>query len=79
MLLPIAGLLLALLATEATAGAWPRPKGETFVSVATRQSTGARTLIAAVQDIRSYNSIYVEHGVTDRLHRRPRCRPGPRA
>lgn len=64
---PIAGLLIALAATEATAGAWPRPKGETFVSLATRQSTGARTLIAAVQDIRSYNSIYVEHGLTDRL------------
>jgi hypothetical protein len=63
----IAGLLLALAATEAGAGAWPRPKGETFVSVATRQSTGARTLIAAVQDITSYTSIYVEHGVTDRL------------
>jgi len=62
-----AGLMLALAATQASAGAWPRPKGETFVSVATRQSTGARTLIAAVQDIRSYNSIYVEHGVTDRL------------
>ena len=62
-----AGLMLALAATEAAAGAWPRPKGETFVSVATRWSTGARTLIAAVQDIRSYNSIYLEHGVTDRL------------
>jgi hypothetical protein len=60
-------LMLALAATEVSAGAWPRPKGETFVSVATRQSTGARTLIAAVQDIRSYTSIYVEHGVTDRL------------
>jgi hypothetical protein len=63
----IAGLMLALVAGQAEAGAWPRPEGETFVSVATRQSTGARTLIAAVQDIRSYNSIYVEHGVTDRL------------
>jgi hypothetical protein len=62
-----AGLMLVLAAAEASAGAWPRPKGETFVSVATRQSTGARTLIAAVQDIRSYTSIYVEHGVTDRL------------
>ena len=63
----IGGLMLALAATEAAAGAWPRPKGETFVSIATRQSTGARTLIAAVQDIESYNSIYVEHGLTDRL------------
>ena len=64
---PIAGLLIALAATEAAAGAWPRPKGETFVSVASRYSTGARTLVAAVQDIRSYNSIYVEHGLTERL------------
>jgi hypothetical protein len=67
MRMPIAGLLLALAATEAAAGAWPRPKGETFISIATRQSTGARTLVAAVQDIDSYNSIYVEHGLTDRL------------
>lgn len=62
----IAGLMIALVATEAAAGAWPRPKGETFVSVASRWSTGARTLIAAVQDIQSYNSIYAEHGLTDR-------------
>jgi len=64
---PIAGLLLALAATEAAAGAWPRPRGETFVSIGTRQTTGARTLIAAVQDIHSYNSLYLEHGLTDRL------------
>jgi hypothetical protein len=63
----IAGAMLVLAATEAAAGAWPRPKGETFVSIATRQTTGARTLIAAVQDIHSYNSIYLEHGLTDRL------------
>jgi hypothetical protein len=67
MRIAFAGLLLALAATEAVAGAWPRPKGETFVSIATRQSTGARTLIAAVQDIHSYNSIYLEHGLTERL------------
>ena len=63
----IAAALLAFAATEATAGAWPRPKGETFVSVATRQSTGARTLIGAVQDVHSYNSVYAEYGLTDRL------------
>ena len=67
MRIPTAGLLLALAGTEAAAGAWPRPKGETFVSIATRQTTGARTLIAAVQDIRSYSSVYIEHGLTDRL------------
>lgn len=64
---PFAGLILALAATQADAGAWPRPRGETFVSVATRQTTGGRTLIAAVQDIRSYNSVYLEYGLTDRL------------
>lgn len=63
----VAATLLAFAATEAVAGAWPRPKGETFVSVATRQSTGARTLIGAIQDVHSYNSIYAEHGLTDRL------------
>jgi hypothetical protein len=63
----ISGLMLLVAATTAEAGAWPRPRGETFVSLATRQTTGARTLIAAVQDIDSYTSIYVEHGLTDRL------------
>lgn len=61
------GLLAALRPAPAAAGAWPRPKGETFVSVATRYSTGARTLIAALQDIQSYNSIYAEYGLTDRV------------
>ena len=67
MRMPIAAVLFALAATEAAAGAWPRPKGETFVSIATRQSTGARTLIGAVQDLHNYTSIYAEYGLTERL------------
>ena len=67
MRMPIAAVLFALAATEAAAGAWPRPKGETFVSIATRQSTGARTLIGAVQDLHNYTSVYAEYGLTERL------------
>jgi hypothetical protein len=60
-------LALALPAAEAVAGAWPRPKGETFLSFGQQVSTGARTLIAATQDIRSWSSVYAEYGLTDRL------------
>lgn len=62
-----ASLLLGLGPGTAVAGAWPRPKGETFVSLAARYSTGARTLISALQDIQSYNSIYAEYGLTEKL------------
>jgi hypothetical protein len=60
-------LALALPAGEAAAGAWPRPRGETFLSFGQQVSTGARTLIAATQDIRSWTSVYAEYGLTDRL------------
>ena len=60
-------LALVLPAAEAGAGAWPRPKGETFLSFSQQVSTGARTLIDATQDIRSYASVYAEYGLTDRL------------
>ena len=51
----------------AEAGAWPRAKGETFLSFGQQTSTGATTLLGAVTDIRTWNSVYAEHGVTERL------------
>lgn len=60
-------LVAMALPSGATAGAWPRPKGDTFVSVAQESTTGARTLLDFTQDIRTYLSIYGEHGLTDRL------------
>jgi hypothetical protein len=63
----LAGLMLLLAAPQAAAGAWPREQGETFLSFAYTLTTGARTLLAAMQDIRSYGSIYAEHGLTPRL------------
>lgn len=63
----VAGLLIALAAGEAQAGAWPRPKGETFVSVTRQQTTGARTLIEGLNDLQSWSSLYAEHGLTSRF------------
>jgi hypothetical protein len=60
-------LMLSCPSADAVAGAWPRPKGETFVSVGQQVSTGARTLIAATQDVRTWSSLYAEYGLTDRL------------
>ena len=63
-----AALALALAsAGAAEAGAWPRQKGETFVSLGQQVSTGAPTLISATTDIRSWSSLYAEYGLTDRL------------
>ena len=63
-----AALALALvLPAGALAGAWPRPKGETFLSFGQEFSTGATTLLGAVTDIRSWSSVYAEYGLTDRL------------
>ena len=63
-----AALALALvLPAGAQAGAWPRPKGETFLSFGQELSTGATTLLGAVTDIRSWSSVYAEYGLTDRL------------
>lgn len=62
-------IFLALLvsAAEAAAGAWPRQKGETFLSFSQELTTGERTLLGMSQDIRSYTAVYGEHGLTDRL------------
>lgn len=64
----MAALVLALaLPVVAQAGAWPRPKGETFLSFGQQLSTGATTLFGAATDIRSWSSVYAEYGLTDRL------------
>lgn len=60
-------LLLILETGAARAGAWPREKGAAFVSVSTNVTTGARTFIAATQDIRSYTSLFAEYGLTEKL------------
>ncbi|MEM8572028.1 MAG: hypothetical protein AAGG56_14150 [Pseudomonadota bacterium] len=58
-------LLLCLNAFgEARAGAWPREEGEVFLAFSQTMSTGARTMLEAVQDVRSYTSIYAEYGLT---------------
>lgn len=62
-----AAVFVAAVADRATAGAWPRQRGETFLSFGQGVSTGARTLLAATADIRSWSSVYAEHGLTDRL------------
>lgn len=63
----VAVLGVAAGADRAVAGAWPRARGETFVSVAQGMSTGATTLLAATVDLRSWSSVYAEHGLTERL------------
>ena len=63
----LAGLLLVLAAGDAAAGAWPRERGEGFLSLSATTTTGARTLLDAMQDIRSYTSLFAEYGLTERL------------
>jgi hypothetical protein len=64
---PLAGLVFLFAAAQASAGAWPREEGSTFLSLSYTVTTGARTLLAAMQDIRSYGSVYAEYGLTPRL------------
>lgn len=61
-----AALALALPAV-AEGGAWPRERGEIFLSFGQQASTGATTLLGAVTDIRSWSSVYAEYGLTGRL------------
>lgn len=59
------GIFLLLLAARSVeAGAWPRAEGEVFVSTSYTLTTGARTLLAATEDLRSYGSLYAEYGLT---------------
>jgi hypothetical protein len=70
---PMRRLLAAMLTFAALvppqsslAGAWPREKGKTFVSVSQTMTTGARTALEAVQDVRSYTALYAEYGLTEK-------------
>lgn len=64
--LALLALVPAFLLTgaPAQAGAWPREEGEVFISVSQTTSTGARTIIETLQDVRSYSSLYAEYGLT---------------
>jgi hypothetical protein len=59
--------LAVLPASEGMAGAWPREEGQVFLSFSQTTSSGARTVLEAVQDVRSYSSIYAEYGLTPEL------------
>lgn len=59
-----AALALLSAAAAAHAGAWPRARGEVFLSFGQQASTGATTLLGAVTDIRSWSSVYAEYGLT---------------
>lgn len=63
------GLALAATAaaTGANAGAWPRPPGDYFLSLSQQTTTGGRTFISAVGDIRNYTSLYAEYGLGERI------------
>lgn len=52
---------------EAAAGAWPREEGQVFIAFSQTLSTGARTVLEAVQDVDSYSSLYAEYGLTPEL------------
>jgi hypothetical protein len=62
----LAGLLLALTAVQASAGAWPREKGRAFVALSHTASTPTRTLLAPTTDLRGYSGIFAEYGLTER-------------
>ncbi len=63
----LTGLLLLTSAVAVHAGAWPREKGRTFVSVSQSVSTGTLTLLAPTLELSSYTSLYAEYGLTDKL------------
>jgi hypothetical protein len=60
-------LSLLCCAAQAGAGAWPRARGEAFISVSHAASTGTRTLLAPQLDLNQYTSLYAEYGLTSRL------------
>lgn len=62
-----AGIILALSAFRAEAGAWPREEGKTFVSLSQVFTTGTQSLLAPTETLTSYSSIYAEYGLTGTL------------
>lgn len=61
------GLLLLAGAGPASAGAWPREQGKTFLSLSQVFTTEVETLIAPGQMVTSYSSLYAEYGLTEKL------------
>lgn len=67
MRIPLICLLLLACAGPALAGAWPRARATTFLSLAQAFTTGSRPLLAPGEEITSYTSIFAEYGLTDDL------------
>ncbi len=63
----LTSLILAALAGPACAGAWPREKGSTFVSLSHAVSTGTQTLLTPFMTISNYTGLYAEYGLTEKL------------
>jgi hypothetical protein len=58
-------LCAMLCAQDAAAGAWPREKGATFVSLGHTATTGFQSLLLPDRELRGYTSLYAEHGLTE--------------
>ena len=58
------GIILALSALRAEAGAWPREEGKTFLSLSQTFTTGTFSLLAPTETLTSYSSLYAEYGLT---------------
>lgn len=61
------GLILLFFAGAAVAGAWPRGRGEAFLSFSQSVSSGTPALLAPDLSFRSQTSVYAEYGLTERL------------
>ncbi|MER2508922.1 hypothetical protein [Amaricoccus sp.] len=60
----VAGIIVALSALRAEAGAWPREEGTTFISLSQVFTTGTESLLAPTETLTSYSSLYAEYGLT---------------
>lgn len=63
----LVSLILLFSAGAAVAGAWPRERGETFLSFGQSVSSGTPALLAPDLSFRSYTSVYAEYGLTERV------------
>jgi hypothetical protein len=63
----LAGLMLAVCAAEAEAGAWPREEGTAFVSLSNIVTTGSGLRLFPTDDLHYYGSLYAEYGLRPEL------------
>lgn len=63
----LGALLLAFSALQASAGAWPRETGSTFVSLSQTVSTGRETLLTPSRSLDRLTSVFAEYGLTPEL------------